>query len=340
MRCRLRPGRRHSRSLPIIVAALAAAVLGAVAPANATGVEHHGASDAYTVQLQALTGGSDGTQLTVRIGAAPGLAVPQALTSLKLKVYGAGGRLVRTWKWAAVPAPGGVATNLSIGNLPRHRRLEAETAITVGTPAQTYVLHTATRTLLRPDLIVEDVVPEQTLAGTPTSIGAVIAEQNGDVAATATVSLSAVPGAIEAVAVPPGGRVTVHFKPVTFANAVPIETNVALAGVVPSETNVTNNARTATVDVTQHQVSLPRRVLFPSLVGYGAQFGMHLYAPVTPWPTAVRNGDVEDKVRLLEPQLVRIFYNDNWDGNANGKFPDWQTNYASFVRVVQLAQES
>ena len=45
-------------------------------------------------------------------------------------------------------------------------------------------------------------------------------------------------------------------------------------------------------------------------------------------------------MKALEPQLVRIFYNDNWDGNANGQFPDWQVNYASFVKVVRLAQGS
>jgi hypothetical protein len=67
---------------------------------------------------------------------------------------------------------------------------------------------------------------------------------------------------------------------------------------------------------------------------------MHVYAPVTPWPAGVGYGDFEQKVKALEPQLVRIFYNDNWDANADGKHPEWQANYASFVKVVQLAQES
>jgi hypothetical protein len=50
--------------------------------------------------------------------------------------------------------------------------------------------------------------------------------------------------------------------------------------------------------------------------------------------------DFEGKVKALEPQLVRIFYNDNWDGNWDGKHPEWPQNYASFVKVVRLAQES
>jgi hypothetical protein len=337
MRCRLRQGRPHTRVRPVIVAAFTAAMLGLVAPG---GLAQQTADNHYTLQLQALTGGPAGTRISLHVVAAPGLGVPQALTNVHVQAYGAAGRPTRTWNWAAVSAPDGMAANLQIGAVPRHRRLVAEATVTAGTPAQTHVLSAATRTLLRPDLAVDEIAPEQTLVGQPTAIGAVISEQNGDVGATATVSLSAVPGATEAVSVPPGGRVTVRFRPLTFASAVPIETTATVAGVVPSETSTANNIKTATVEVTGHQLPSPHRVLFPSLVGYGAQFGMHLYAPITPWPTAARNGDVEEKVKLLEPQLVRIFYNDNWDGNANGKFPDWRQNYESFVKVVQLAQDA
>ena len=35
-----------------------------------------------------------------------------------------------------------------------------------------------------------------------------------------------------------------------------------------------------------------------------------------------------------------VFYNDNWDGNRDGRFPNWPENYASFVKVVRLAQEA
>ena len=81
-------------------------------------------------------------------------------------------------------------------------------------------------------------------------------------------------------------------------------------------------------------------MLFPSLLGYGAQFGDHVYAPITPWPAGQDHADAEAKVKALEPQLVRIFYNDNWDANANKMFPNWQVNYDSFVKVVQLAQDA
>ena len=82
-------------------------------------------------------------------------------------------------------------------------------------------------------------------------------------------------------------------------------------------------------------------MLFPSLVGYGAQFNHHLYAPITAvlMPPG-EYADVEAKVKTLQPELVRIFYNDNWEENQDGTHPEWQDNYASFVKVAELAQEA
>ena len=39
---------------------------------------------------------------------------------------------------------------------------------------------------------------------------------------------------------------------------------------------------------------------------------------------------------------MRIFYNDNWEANADGTHPapEFQQNYESFVKVVRLAQEA
>ncbi|HYT51741.1 MAG TPA: hypothetical protein VEL10_06020 [Gaiellaceae bacterium] len=269
-----------------------------------------------------------------------GCALPEVLKKIQLKTFAADGTLAGTRNLTDVEAPGGIAKDIDLGDIPRDRRIEAEVLVQTGTPSRTYVLRGTTKTLLRPDLVVEEITPRQALAGRPVVISVVIGERNGDVGATAVVSMSAIPGATKPVVVPPGGHVTVNFAAVTFATAVPVELTVTVNGADPTETDVANNTRSATLDVTEHQLPTPRNVLFPSLLGYGAQFGMHLYAPITPWPPDAGYGDVENKVKALEPQLVRIFYNDNWDGNANGKFPDWQVNYASFVRVVQLAQEA
>jgi hypothetical protein len=294
---------------------------------------------AYSMQLNALTGPA-GADLTISVSGKQGCAAPATLKKIQLKAFAADGSLAWTRNLTDVAAPGGVAKGIPVGDVARDRELQADVLVQTGTPSRTYVLRGSTRALLRPDLVVEQVSPRQTLAGRPVVVSAVIGERNGDVAATAVVSMSALPGATETVAVPPGGHVAVNFAPVTFGTPVPVDLTVKVDGAEPAETDVTNNARTATLEVTEHELPTPRNVLFPSLGGYGAQFGMHLYAPITPWPAGQGYGDVEEKVKRLEPQLVRIFYNDNWDGNANGQFPDWQTNYASFVRVVQLAQEA
>ena len=207
----------------------------------------------------------------------------------------------------------------------------------------TFVLHGTTKTLTRPDLVVQQITPKQALVGTSFSLNAVIAERNGDVGATADVTLSAIPGSVEHVVVPAGGTATASF-PVTFGSAVPVDVTatVTATGATPTETDVTNNAMTQTVDITRSQLASPFRVLFPSLLGYGAQFNGHLYAPITaPFIPPGEYADVNAKVKQLEPELVRIFYNDNWEENQDGThLDDWQANYASFVQVAELAQES
>jgi hypothetical protein len=339
---RHRTGGRWDRKVAFAVALVfAAAFAGAPPAARADDAPQCPASSAgaYTMQLRALTGPA-GADLTVTVTSKAGCALPDAFTSIRVRTFGASGALMRTQDLVGVSASHGVANEIALGRIPRHRRVVADVAFEAGAPAATYVLHGAVRTLLRPDLVIEEVTPQQTLAGRPVAITALVAEANGDVGAAATVSMSAIPGAVERVVVPPGGRVAVRFAELSFPAATQIKVTAKVESALPAETDVGNNVLSGTLDVTEHQLSTPRIVLFPSLLGYGAQFGMHLYTAITPWPTAVRSGDVEEKVRSLEPQLVRIFYNDNWDGNANGKFPDWQANYESFVKVVQFAQDA
>jgi hypothetical protein len=229
---------------------------------------------------------------------------------------------------------------VDLGQVPRDRRVDVDVLVQTETQNRTFVLQGTTTTLLRPDLFVQEInAPKQVLVGAPFTVTAVIAERNGDVGASADITLSAAPGAVEHADVPAGGTATVSF-PVTLGSPVPVDLTITVSGAAPFETDVTNNARAATVDVTQNQLASPFRVLFPSLLGYGAQFGDHVYAPITPWPAGQSHADAEAKVKALEPQLVRIFYNDNWDANANNMFPNWQVNYDSFVKVVQLAQDT
>jgi hypothetical protein len=295
----------------------------------------------YSMQLEALTG-PDGADLTVAVAAdaASKCALPEALEKIQVKTFDADGSLASTRNARDVPAPGGVA-NIDLGQLARDRRVQAEVLVQTGTPGRTFVVRGATTTLLRPDLAVQEIIaPKQALVGTPFTVKAVIVERNGDVGASADVSLSAVPGASQHVDVPRGGTTTASF-PVSFASPVTVELNASVSGAAPRETDRGNNSRTSPVEITEHQLATPFHVLFPSLLGYGAQFNNHLYAPIT----AVRMPageypDVEAKIKRLQPELVRIFYNDNWEENQDRTHPEWRDNYASFVNVVQLAQET
>ena len=244
-----------------------------------------------------------------------------------------------------VPAGGKATVVFTAVTVASRGHVELAADIREASPAETIATNNTQTTpvdvLLPPDLVVESITPKQTLAGKPAVISAVIAERNGDVGATADVSMSAIPGSSEHVDVPPGGRVTARFAAVTFDTPLPVQLTVQVQGSTPAETDATNNAFVQPIDVTEHELPEARVVLFPSLLGYGAQFNNHLYAPITAVrmpPGAYPN--VEAKVKALEPQLVRIFYNDNWEENADGTHPEWADNYASFVKVVQLAQEA
>jgi hypothetical protein len=336
------PSGRRTAAL-LVVAAIGATFAGAsrAAPADDATVCPSATDDAYDMRLRALTGPA-GADLRISVAATAGCARPQELKKIQLKTFAADGSLERTRNLFDVDAPGGVANAIDLGDVPRDRQIEADVLVQTGTSKRTQVLRGVTRTLLRPDLVVEEIIaPQQSLVGKPVVVRAVIGERNGDVGADALVSLSAIPGATEPVVVPPNGNVTVTFPGVTFGSAVPVELSIEVGGAAPVETDAANNARSAMLDVTEHQLPTPRNVLFPSLLGYGAQFNHHLYAPITAarMPPGAYP-DVEAKVRALHPQLVRIFYSDSWEENADKTHPEWSENYASFVKVVQLAQEA
>lgn len=334
------PDRSPLRMALALAAACAVGSLGASAARAEDSTGCASSAQPYSMQLKALTGPA-GADVTASLTAdvASGCVLPDVLKKIQVKTFAADGTVATTRNITDEPAPGGIV-NIELGEVPRDRRIEADVLVRTGT-VRAFVVRAATRTLLRPDLVVTEIIsPKQALVGEKVTVRAVIEELNGDVGATATVGLSAIPGATEPVDVARGAKATVAFENVTFGTAVPVDLKVEVKGAAPAETDDENNTRTATIDVTEHALPTPKNVLFPSLVGYGAQFGNHVYAPITPWPADVGYGDFEDKVKALEPQLVRIFYNDNWDGNEDGKHPEWPQNYASLVKVVELAQEA
>ena len=80
-----------------------------------------------------------------------------------------------------------------------------------------------------------------------------------------------------------------------------------VSDVTPVETDASNDAGSPTVDVTEQELARSRPSS-SSLGGYGAQFNQHVYAAITSPPPGSLP-DLEAKVKALEPQLVRIFYN-------------------------------
>ena len=286
----------------------------------------------YSMQASVLTGPL-GADVTLVVTAATGCAEVTELKKVQLTTFDGSGKLDDVQNLTDVPAPRGVA-NIRLGNLERERRVEADVLIQTGQPPRTYVVRGEMTTRLRPDLVVAAVhAPAQTLTTRPIDVQAEIAELNGDTSATATVTLLWGPSVLrsETVTVTPGGEASVSFANVELTTPVPTELTVLISAASPAETDETNNARSATVDVTELELA-PSRLLVPSLGGYGAQFNQHVFAQITSAPPASLP-DLEAKVKALEPQLVRIFFSEQ----AETAFPD---RMASFIETVQLAHEA
>ena len=285
----------------------------------------------YSMKLRALTG-PKGADVRFQIEAAVDVAPVEVLKKVQLKIFAADGSLDDVRNLKDVAAPDGIA-NIALGQVARDRRVETDVLVQTGSPERTYVVRGKTTTMLRPDLVISSMqTPQQTLTTRSIDVQAEIAELNGDTGATATLTLLWGPSALatKQVTVPADGRVLVSFTDVALTTAVPVELTAVVSDVDPGETDDTNNARGATVDVTENEL-VPSWQVLPSLGGYGAQFNQHVYAAVTPKP-AGSLPDLEIKVKALEPQLVRIFFHEVQERTA--------VQMASFIETVELAQQS
>jgi hypothetical protein len=316
-------GTRRSR------AALLACVVGSATIALAA-VPAGGAADSapYTLQVSALTGPQGGL-LRIEVNADAGVPAVATMRYVQVSVDGVLIRVLRD-----VAAPDGVA-EIDLGPVVRGATVSARVQVRAPSSQTLIPLSRAAFARLRPDLIVAAVhVPPQTLSTRPVDVVADVSELNGDVGATATLSLMAGPTPLaepKLVTVPKSGTVSATFEKVTLATAVPTELTVLVDGAAPFETDATNNAASGTVEVTEHEL-VPSNVLVQALGGYGAQFNQHVYAPVTNPPVATLPG-FEAKVNALEPQLVRIFYNDDFEERQ----PNRVRNLQSFKDTVELA---
>ena len=291
------------RSILAACAVLALAMPAAAAPAD---------DEPEPVELAALTGPTGGTleieapagvemfeHVHVRMIAPDGATPDQAANQILNK--------------SDVRVKHGVAT-LDLGPLARGTAVSANVHVREEKPPRTVVRRGNSIARLRPDLVVAAVhAPPQTLTTRPVDVVADVDELNGETGATATLTLKLGPTPVaepKTVTVGAGGSKSVTFAGVKLEAAMSAELTVSVDGAEPLETDETNNSRARKVEVTEHEL-VRANVLVPSLGGYGAQFNQHVYAPVTNPPAATLPG-MEAKVKALEPQLVRIFYNDNF----------------------------
>lgn len=322
----------------LLVAVCAAATFLASAPAA-------GADDepAASVALTALTGPLGGDLI---ISAPSGATVFEHVHVQMVAADGAtttqAGNEILDAK--DVDVVGGFAI-LHLGPLAPGTAVNAAVHVREQKPPRTVILRGSTIARLRPDLRVGAIsAPPQTLSIRPVDVVADVEEINRQTGAKATLTLMLGPTPLaepKSIAVPAGGSLSVTFEGVKLDTAMTAELTVLVDGASPFETDTMNNARRHTIEVTEHEV-VRSNVLVGSLAGYGAQFNNHVYAPITPWPAGTPYTDFETKAKALQPHIVRVFYNDNWDGNRDGRFPSpqWEQNYASFVKVVRLAQEA
>ena len=290
----------------------------------------------YTIDVVALTG-PQGGDLTVKLDATDGSALPGAFEHIHVKLHRPGATETEVLNRNDVPVRDGAAA-VDLGPLERGTAVEVRALVRDEKPPRIVVLRDETTALLRPDLVVEAVdAPLQTLTTEPVNVFADLVELNGDVGAKATVELMLGPTPVaeaKTVTVAKGGSLSVAFEGVSLTTAMAAELTVVVNGAAPFETDDSNNSLARTIEVTEHE--LDRSEIFvSSLGGYGAQFNQHVYAPVTNPPPATLP-DMEAKVKALEPQLVRIFYNDNFEERQ----PNRVRNLASFVDTVQLAHEA
>src|SRR5581483_7670844 len=297
---------------------------------------------AYALDASALTGKTQ-TDVSVKLRAAPGCPAVSGLKLLQVRSFAANGSVQQVRNLTDVALTDGAAT-IALDRVARGQAIEANALVQGDTLRRTYVARAATTSLLRPDLVVQTVrAPRQALTTRPFDVVAEIAEGNGDVGADVHVVLAGPLGPIGdplAVNVPARGRVEVTFHDVALAEDALVQVKVLVADAAPGEYDTGNNDRAAAIEMTKNELTVtPPRVLVESLGGYGFQFNQHLYAAITNPPPETLP-DLEAKVKALEPQMVRIFFNDNWELNANQEHPEWAENLASFEKTVQLANES
>jgi hypothetical protein len=283
----------------------------------------------YKLSLLSLTG-PPRADLVIRVNAkAAGCEVPATLVRVQVAVLAFKKLRARKLVVSNVPAPGGTAT-INLGSVQRQRLVRA----TVSFGPQV-VLAAQTRTRQKPDLVLTRAYAGRSaVIGRPFFAVAIVRNRTKDVGlgALVTVSAAGAPLATKQLKVGPRRRVVAQI-PVTLTQLGPAQLTVTVTPSSPIETTLANNVRGLAVEATEFKVQ-ESATLAPTFAGYGGQFNHHVYAAISRAAGVTDDNakDMERKMRDLQPQFSRIFFN-------NTAFTD-PDRMQSFIRTVQLAQST
>jgi hypothetical protein len=309
-------------------AAVAGGALGVATNAAAAGGQTCDASG-YKLSLQSLTR-PPRADLIIRISAkTAGCELPTTLTGVQVTLRPFKKVRARKLTLSNVPAPGGTAT-VDIGRVARLRLVHATVSF-----APQVVLAAQTRTRIKPDLVLTRAYAGlSAVVGRPFFVVAIVRNPTRDVGlgATVTVSAAGTPLSTKTLKVGPRRRVVLQI-PVTLTQLGTAQLTVTVTAASPIETTLKNNTRGLAVEATEFKVQ-ESATLVQSFAGYGGQFNHHVYAAISRAAGVTDDNakDMEQKMRDLQPQFSRIFFN-------NTAFTD-PDRMQSFVRTVQLAQST
>ena len=84
------------------------------------------------------------------------------------------------------------------------------------------------------------------------------------------------------------------------------------------------------------EFTLTDAAIVPNLTGCGVQLNQHVFAKITGAPVG-SFPDLEEKVRRLAPQFIRVFFNDGQGDGGAGRAP---ARKESFLRTARLARDT
>jgi hypothetical protein len=310
-------------------AGVASGALG-IATANAPAAAAQ-ACDAsgYKLSLQSLTGPPRADLIIVISAKKAGCELPDTLIGVQVVLLPFKKLPGRKLILSNVPAPGGTAT-VNMGRVQRQRLVRATVSF-----GSRVVLVAKAKTLLKPDLVLARAsAGRSAVIGRPFFVVAIVRNPTKDVGLGATVTVSAVdtPLATKQLKVGPRRRVVLQI-PVTLTQLGTTQLTVTVTPASPIETTLKNNTLGLAVETTEFRVQ-ESATLAQSFAGYGGQFNHHVYAAISRAAGVTDDNakDMERKMRDLQPQFSRIFFNQT-------AFTD-PDRMQSFVRTVQLAQST